>query len=92
MGAAAGRQLRRWDLGEVAEFVCFNPNPELLIIAVAVGKRVLCLLPGAGVGSQAVREASIAACQPDAPPQPAHEPGTPLPCGTHPSLSPCCRA
>jgi ribosome biogenesis protein ERB1 len=61
-----GKQLRCWELEDVPECVAWSPNPEVLLLAVAVGSRIALVLPGKGLGSPAVQEASLAVAQPKA--------------------------
>ena len=61
-----GRELRQWTVEDAVECVAFNPNPEFLVLAFAVGTRVGLLVPGKGMGSEAVHGRSVAAVQPHA--------------------------
>eukprot|EP01046_Picozoa_sp_COSAG06_P041275 COSAG06_NODE_5103_length_3716_cov_14.054741_1_plen_324_part_00 len=59
-----GRQMGQWTVEEAVECVAFNPNPEFLLLAFAVGTRVGLLIPGKGVGNEQVRKRTLAVVQP----------------------------
>lgn len=43
---ATGRQVSLWRLEKVPHFLCWNPNPELHVVAVATGKKVVLVSTG----------------------------------------------
>jgi ribosome biogenesis protein ERB1 len=59
-----GRQMGQWTVEDAVECVAFNPNPEFLLLAFAVGTRVGLLIPGKGVGNEQVRKRTLAVVQP----------------------------
>eukprot|EP01052_Picozoa_sp_SAG31_P024824 SAG31_NODE_2138_length_6353_cov_16.639111_3_plen_541_part_00 len=66
---ATGRQVKLWSVGTVVQKVVWNPNPEISMIAIAAGNRLLFIIPGKGVGRTSAREAAVTLLQPrfDAP-------------------------